>query len=102
MPAILELNKGTKEFIVIDVEDRLKNLTTLVGTTPTYDVYADNDANTHVVTAATPALSGLEAHCLIDTTLSGFTPGKYKLYLSFSATPELPMLGPVKFEVTEL
>lgn len=97
---MIEINKGTVEEIVVDVVDLLNNLTTLTGTSPTFKVYANGILA--AVQTGTPTISSLRALCLIDTTLAGYVPGEYNLYVGFTNVPETPLLGPVKFRVNSV
>lgn len=91
------LNFGTVESIIIDVADRLKNLTTLAGTSPWYDVRVKG--TTPLVLANQDVTSvGMTAYCVVDTT--ALAPNTvYELLLQFNNLPERPRLGPFPFEV---
>jgi hypothetical protein len=94
----VRLTLGTKEQVVLDITDRLKNLTTLNGTNPVYDLRREGDDWKIQNVAVTN--TGMRAFCLIDTT--GWTVddvGTYQLYIKFSASPEIPRLGPFEFKV---
>jgi hypothetical protein len=96
---LIELEKGTVEYIPVNVKDRLGNLTDLAATTPTYLVRKESDGT--VVISERPAdlttPAGMTAYCLIDTT--GLAKDRYELLLRFQLLPEVPFLGPYDFEV---
>ena len=95
---MISINKGSKEFLFIDVGDRLKALTTLSGTTPTFDIFRKRD-NQQIVTNQAAGNIGMTAQCLVDTTPAAFEVGIYNLYLKFASAPEAPRLGPFEFKV---
>jgi hypothetical protein len=95
---LIELVKGTKENLVVDVEDRLGNLATLDGTTPTYDVRAKY-GDDFILQDLTANTNELQAFCLIDTTSNDLPIGQYELFLRFNNLPEVPLLGPMEFEI---
>jgi hypothetical protein len=99
MPELVQLNKGSKEHLIVDVADRLGALTSLEPTNPIFDIRKRNESEwVSQGTQATPL--GMTAYCLIDTTLSGFdVPDVYELFLQFDNVPETPRLGPMRFEV---
>lgn len=93
-----KLALGTVEHLLVDVVDRLQNLTSLDDTNATFDVVRESDEA--VMVTAQPATNiGLTAYCLLDTTtpVDAWTPGEHRLYLNFEALPETPRLGPFKF-----
>lgn len=86
---------GSKEYLVIDVTDRLNNLTTLDGVAMTFDV-TDNEGTSKL--SNQPASNeGMRAYCLIDT--AGWTPDEYRLTLELTIGAETPRLGPFPFKV---
>lgn len=87
------LQKGTKEWLIYDVTDKLGNLTSLAGTSPTFDVY--DTAGTKIVSSAALTFIGMECYALIDTTNVNFTPNAatpYQVFLQFTTGPETPYL----------
>lgn len=102
---VVHLTMGTKEYLICKVTEVLGQLTTLTGTSPTYDVYHADEAETVVLTdqaaALTPA-DPMAALCLIDTTVPAlYTEGDYNLFLKFTAAPEIPRLGPFRFRIDD-
>lgn len=95
------LPQGTKEFLLVDVQDLLLNLVTLDGTTPKFDV--KDVANVMKYTQQAATNSQMRVYCLIDTSAAhaqGLWPaGNYRLYINFVTAPELPRLGPYPFVV---
>lgn len=89
---------NSKEYLIVNVTDRLKTLTSLDGVTLTYDV-TDNEG-TSVIDNQPASSSGMKAYCLIDTTSpTEWIPDEYELYLRISLPPENPILGPFAFKV---
>jgi hypothetical protein len=91
------LPQGTKEYLIVDVEDQLGNITTLSGTSPRYTVKDEADAFKYTNQAGINTV--MSAYCLIDT--ASWAAGLYRLYLRFDALPEVPYLGPFQFEVSD-
>ncbi len=92
------LPQGTKEYIVVDVDDELNNLVTLAGTSPQYRVLKPND--TEQLTWTTAVDQVMKLFCMIDTNTPLLWAGDtYRLYCRFTTAPELPVLGPYEFEV---
>jgi len=87
------LQKGTKEWLIYDLSDRLGNLSDLAGTNARFDVY--DTTNTKIVTQQSLTVDGMQAYALIDTTGGSFTPNAsipYEVYLQFDTGPESPYL----------
>jgi len=95
---VIDLAQGTIENLLVDVEDRAANLTSLEGTGPTFSVrprFGDDTSWVLEDQNATP--DGLRAFCLLDTT--DWDIGVYEIYIKFQNLPEVPRLGPMHFEV---
>jgi hypothetical protein len=90
--------KGSTEHIIVDLNDRLGNLTSLATAGTKYDVRVKN-AVTYLQQGLIATVIGMRAYCLIDTTLIGYVPGRYELFFYFQNLPEAPRLGPVEFLV---
>lgn len=99
MAAPVRLTKGTKEYVPIKVIDALNALTTLTGADLRFDLYLADDAETPISINSTAGNSGMTALPLIDTAL--LVEGKYNLYISFVASPEIVRLGPFRFWVDD-
>ena len=87
------LQKGTKEWLIYDITDKLGNLTDLGGTNARFDVY--DTTGTKIVSQASLSYIGMEAYALIDTTNVNFTPNAtvpYQVFLQFDTGPESPYL----------
>lgn len=93
------LTKGTKEYLPIKVRNILGSFTTLDGTGLQFDLYKDDLAETAVLTAQPTSNDGMTALPLIDTTT--LDEGDYKVFIKFTALPEVPRLGPFKFRVDD-
>jgi hypothetical protein len=91
---------GTKEYLIVDVDDLLNNLITLDGTNPRYDVKDPSGNLKYNQAIATNQVMRL--YCIIDTALGGlWIAGSYRLYVNFTTAPELPRLGPFQFTVDD-
>lgn len=91
---MVTLPKGTKEYLYVDVTDRLNNITTLDGLTLTYEVKGDEDES---VTSGSALHDGMLVSCLVDT--ASLDPDEYDLYVIVDNPPELIRLGPHRFVV---
>lgn len=96
------LTQGTKEYLVVDVTDQLGTLTSLTGTTITFDVReVATQAMKYTSQAAT--FTSMRVYCLVDTTSGGnWAGGEYELWIKITGTPvnpEAPRLGPFNFSV---
>lgn len=95
---MIELTQGTIETVVVDLTDRLGNLSTLDGSNLRFDV--KDRAGAFKVNNASAPNNGMRALPLIDTTLGGVWPsGEYRLYLRFNAPNDTPVIGPIPFQV---
>lgn len=93
------LVSGTKEYLVIKVDDRREQITDLSVLSPTFDVLDKDD--TVMLDHVSVDADGLKAYCLVDTTDTPdpWPSGTYRLYLRFDASPEEPLHGPFPFRV---
>jgi hypothetical protein len=92
-----KLAKGTVEFLVIPVTDTMGNLTSIGAAT--YDLYTGDDAATEILSGVSCVVDGMKILPLIDTTT--LDEGPYDLFVTFSASPEIPRLGPFRFRVDD-
>lgn len=92
---------GSKEDLIVDVRDTLKNVNDLTTTTPRYDVKDKTGGyKMQNAVAVVDPVNKMRLHCLIDTTTPVNWPaGKYDLYVRFTSAPETPLLGPMEFKV---
>jgi hypothetical protein len=92
---------GTKENYPIDVIDNTGILTTLVGTSPTFDVL--DAANVFKITAQAATVSGtMRLMCLCDfSNMTTFPVGLYRLFAKFTFGGEIPRLGPFDLQVID-
>src|SRR5678815_1543105 len=97
------LRSGTKEYLLVNIGDRIDNVDDLTALTPTFNVYDEDDAPMQGPTNADIFAGELmTAQCLIDTSSAGGWPsGKYRLFLSLSAPPEAPILGLSLIHISE-
>ena len=92
----ISLPKGTKEFLVVIVVDRLNNIDDLENADDVkFDVTTLDDDP--VITDGDPQLDGMSALCLVDT--SDMDEGDHLLYLKVDITPQNIVLGPFRFYV---
>lgn len=94
---MIKLTKGTIEYIVVNVKDRLSHLITLDGSDPTFDV-KKRGAEDLEVENEDAINEGMNVLCLVDTT--DLDVDIYELFVSFENFPEQPKLGPFAFEVS--
>jgi hypothetical protein len=92
---------GSKEYMLVNVGDRLEDVTDLGPLNPTFTVYGPDDTPKQTnVPAQVDTDNKLVAKCLIDTATGGnWASDIYRLYLTLQASPETPKLGPVPIKV---
>ena len=92
---------GTKENYPIDVIDNTGILTTLVGTSPTFDVL--DAAGAFKITAQAATVSGtMRLMCLCDfSNMTTFPVGAYRLFAKFTFGGETPRLGPFDLQIVD-
>jgi hypothetical protein len=89
---------GSIEYLTVKWTDRKDLVTDLTLLSPTFDVLAADD--TPKQTAQPCNVTGMNVACLIDTATGGnWASGLYRLYIRFSASPEIPLHGPFPFKV---
>jgi hypothetical protein len=94
------LPQGTKEYIVVDVDDELDAVNNLAPTTPQFKVLnPDPDDGDKLAWAAVTNIDLMKLYCLVDTSVGPWAAGTYRLFVRFTSAPELPVLGPCEFEV---
>ncbi|SRR6266576_1063114 len=96
----VELPKGTIEHLIVQVKDRLNNVSNLETLTPRYDIRREGGTE-YLFTALSATVIGMTLYCLVDTTPDGYTNGTYELFVYFDNLPEIPRLGPFEFDVNE-
>lgn len=96
---MLHVNKNSVEMLPVLVSDRLGGISTLDSYTKQFRI-TDVEEN-ELVTWTTCTNDGMTALPLIDTTGSwAVDGGTFKLYIKITITPEIPILGPIEFEVS--
>jgi 5-hydroxyisourate hydrolase-like protein (transthyretin family) len=93
----VSLPKGSKEFLVVVVLDKLKNIEDLDDATVTYGI--KDSAQEDVVTDQATDTDGMVVLCLVDTT--NLAQGEYGLFVHIDLTPQYVILGPFKFFVDD-
>ena len=100
---VVLLTQGTKEYLLVDVDDLTDQVTTLTGTNPTFDVFDPNGVAKYSDVAATldPVLP-MRVRCMVDTSIPTYwAVGDYKLFLQLETLPEIPRIGPFLFVVID-
>jgi hypothetical protein len=93
---MVRLPKGTKEFLVVVVVDKLQTLTDLsTATAVTFDVVKEDGTNQ--VSDINCDTDGMAALCLVDTTT--WDEAEYQLFVNVSTGVQNVILGPFRFEV---
>jgi hypothetical protein len=90
--------KGSKEHIIVDISDRLNNLSDLTGAGVQFDTRV-KDAASYIQQNIVATVIGMRAYCLVDTTLAGYVAGRFEMFVHFTNSPESPRLGPIEFLV---
>jgi len=92
---------GTKENFPIDVIDNTGILTTLVGSSPNFDVL--DEAGAFKITAQAATVSGtMRLMCLCDlSNQTTFPVGSYRLFAKFTFGSETPRLGPFDLQIID-
>ncbi len=100
---VVLVTQGTKEYLLVDVSDASVQLTTLVGTSPRFDVYNEAGVAKYVEQAATvDPVFLMRMRCFVDTTTGGlWAEGNYFLYPKLDTLPEVPRLGPFLFVIVK-
>lgn len=92
--------KGTKENVHVDFVDRSDTVTTLAGSSPTFDVVDPSDV--FKVTAGSATASGMRITVLLDTTVGGvWAEGEYRLFVKFTVGSQVIRKGPYYFIIVE-
>jgi len=98
----VEITRGSIETLLVDIDDSLGNLTTLVGAGCVFDVKEKSSGTAKMSNVAIQTFvdEPMRAGCRIDTTLGGlWNPVKHLLYVKFTANPDAPILGGMEFSV---
>lgn len=106
---MIKIAPGSVEYLAFKLTDVLPTpdqLTSLVGKSPHFEVYATDEAETQVVASTAASIANgdpLIALCLINATIPTPFPqeGDYNLFFTFSNSPESPRLGPFRFRVDD-
>lgn len=99
------LKKGTIEPLIVDMRDRLENITNMATVTNLRFDIKDMAGNTEVSNGV-PTTDGMKVICLIDTTGVGWvtsphTGEEYRLYVKFTDGSAAPLLLVGKFRVED-
>jgi hypothetical protein len=88
----IQLTRGTKETVEVQVSDMANQVTDLSGSSPHFDV--EDDTGTKIVDNAAASANGMLIFCLIDTTGWADTLMHVNLFTKFTSGSEVPRLGP--------
>ena len=94
---MLTISKGSIEYLALKVKDELAALDDLDTADVHYTITDDEDAPILASTAGSN--DGMIALCLVNTT--SMAEGRYKIFITFNALPEIPKLGPFYFAVSD-
>lgn len=100
---VVLLTQGTKEYLLVDVDDLTDQVTTLTGTNPVFDVFDSKGLAKYSDQACVldPVLP-MRVRCMIDTSTPEYwATGDYKLFLQLETMPEEPRIGPFLFVVID-
>jgi len=97
--ATIHVPKGSIQYWPVKVKDAFGTILTLDGLDLRYDLYKDDEDETEIVTNAIAGNEGMIAQPLIDS--NSLDEGRYKLFISFAASPQTPRLGPFFFQVDD-
>lgn len=107
IPAILR--SGTIEYLLVYLGDHLEFVDDIAPLSPMFTIYDPDDTVMQGpvaadVNAATPMIARCNVNTAVGPTgpLTPWPSNRYRLFLSLTATPEAPILGPVTFRVEEL
>jgi hypothetical protein len=94
------LKKGTVEPLIVDLRDRLENITDMATVTNLrFDVLDPDDVV--MMSNATPATDLMKVICVIDTTGVGWVNNEYRLYIKYTDGSTSPILLVGKFRVED-
>lgn len=91
----MKIVRGSTEYLLVDIVDKLFSITDLAPLAPKFDVEAPDGTNK--LTAQTASATGMRLSCLVNT--NTWDLGEYKLFVTFTLAPEIPRLGPFYFTV---
>lgn len=96
---MLQVNRGSVEYLPVRVSDKLGGISTLDGYSLAFRITDMEEAE--VQTWSSCNNDGMTVLPLIDATQSALADGgTYKLYIKITINPEIPILGPIEFEVS--
>lgn len=93
---MIEIVANSIEYVPVDVRDRLKEISSLEDTSPKFDWRLEG-SDLWIAQNQSCIVNGMQLLCLVNTT--GRTPSTYELFVIFTLAPEVPRLGPVKFNI---
>lgn len=91
------LELGTKETLLVDLTDRLAQVSDLATHSPTYTVI-DKDGG-KLYDAEPAPVDLMQVQCLIDTTVGVWEKGEYELLVGFAISPDVPLIRAGVFKV---
>lgn len=88
----LRMAQGSKEAIIAEVTDETGQITTLVGTSPSFTVKDDAGATKQ---SGACAVTGMVLTAIVDSNTGGlWVKGHYNLEFSWAVAGEVPIEGP--------
>lgn len=97
------LTRGTKELLPVDVDDTTDQVTSLVSSSPQFDVKLADTPFTSFYSNQAASATDMRISCLVDTSAahpSGLWPeGHYELYIEFTVASEAVRIGPIDIYV---
>lgn len=97
----IAITLGTKENVPVDIVDTTGIITTLVGSTPKFDVL--DDADTFKINQQGATVSGtMRLLCLCDFSVEATFPiGHYRLFVEWTFGSEQVRLGPFDLQIID-
>lgn len=97
------LTRGTKELLPVDVDDTTGQVTTLISSSPQFDVKLADSPFTSFYSNQAASVTDMRISCLVDTSAAhpnGLWPtGHYELYIEFTVATESVRIGPIDIYV---
>ena len=98
----LDVTQGSKETLVIDLDDALNNLNDLSTVSTEFEVREHDKVTVIQAWSSIQTYVGkpMRAGCLVDTEVPSLWPSaRYNIYLRWTDNPDTPVVGPFEFSV---
>lgn len=97
----IAITLGTKENVPVDIVDVTGIITTLVGSSPKFDVL-DSTSTLKINQQAATVSGTMRLLCLCDFSNEATFPiGAYRLFVEFTYGSEQPRLGPFDLQIVD-